>query len=55
VGSRLAERSTAKCLSDPVYRRRISRQFNKCESLHALRRDLHYANEGSIRRRQREQ
>jgi TnpA family transposase len=27
-------------LSDEAYRRRISRQLNKGESLHALRRDL---------------
>ncbi|MER7498495.1 Tn3 family transposase [Nonomuraea pusilla] len=32
----------ARYLSDPVYRRKISRQLNKGESLHALRRDLHY-------------
>jgi TnpA family transposase len=32
---------TARYLSDPVYRRKISRQLNKGESLHALRRDLH--------------
>ncbi len=35
-------------LSDPAYRRMISRQLNKGESLHALRRDLHYANQGTI-------
>ena len=39
----------AKYLSDPVHRRKISRQLNKGESLHALRRDLHYANQGSVR------
>jgi TnpA family transposase len=39
----------ARYLSDPVYRRKISRQLNKGESLHALRRDLHYANHGTIR------
>lgn len=39
---------TARYLSDPVYRRRISRQLNKDESLHALRRDLHYAQQGTI-------
>ncbi len=38
----------AKYLSDPQYRRKISRQLNKGESLHALRRDLHYANQGII-------
>lgn len=39
---------TARYLSDPVYRRKISRQLNKGESLHALRRDLHYAQQGTI-------
>jgi hypothetical protein len=39
---------SARYLSDPVYRRKISRQLNKGESLHALRRDLHYANQGTI-------
>jgi Tn3 transposase DDE domain len=35
-----------------VYRRKISRQLNKGESLHALRRDLHYAQQGTITRPQ---
>lgn len=39
---------TAKYLSDPVYRRKVSRQLNKGESLHALRRDLHHAQQGTI-------
>jgi hypothetical protein len=38
----------ARYLSDPVYRRKISRQLNKGEGLHALRRDLHYAQQGTI-------
>ena len=38
----------AKYLSDPAYRRKIARQLNKGESLHALRRDLHYAQQGTI-------
>ncbi|MBE1582700.1 Ribonuclease G/E [Nonomuraea angiospora] len=38
----------ARYLSDPVYRRKISRQLNKGEPLHALRRDLHYAQHGTI-------
>ncbi|WSG60585.1 transposase [Nocardia sp. NBC_01730] len=38
-------------MSDPDYRRRIARQLNKGESLHALRRDLLYAHEGMIRAR----
>jgi len=41
----------AKYLSDPDYRRKIARQLNKGESLHALRRDLLYAHEGMIRAR----
>ena len=41
---------TAKYLSDPAYRRRISRRLNKGESLHALRRDLRYAQQGAITR-----
>lgn len=42
---------TAHYLTDPVYRRRITRQLNKGESLHALKRDLLYAHQGTIRRR----
>ena len=42
----------ARYLSDPVYRRKISRQLNKGESLHALKRDLLYAHEGTVRARQ---
>ncbi|MEU4409076.1 Tn3 family transposase [Streptosporangium sp. NPDC023963] len=38
----------AKYLSDPAYRRKIARQLNKGESLHALRRDLHYAQQGAV-------
>ena len=38
----------ARYLSDPAYRRKIARQLNKGESLHALRRDLHYAQQGTI-------
>ena len=38
----------AQYLSDPAYRRKIARQLNKGESLHALRRDLHYARQGTI-------
>ena len=38
----------ARYLSDPAYRRKIARQLNKGESLHALRRDLHYAQHGTI-------
>jgi hypothetical protein len=37
----------AQYLSDPAYRRKIARQLNKGESLHALRRDLHYAQQGT--------
>jgi Tn3 transposase DDE domain len=45
----------ARYLSDPAYRRKISRQLNKGESLHALKRDLLYAHEGTIRARHLEQ
>jgi TnpA family transposase len=38
----------ARYLSDPAYRRKIGRQLNKGESLHALRRDLHYAHQGTV-------
>ncbi|ETD30843.1 transposase [Williamsia sp. D3] len=41
----------ARYLSDPDYRRKIARQLNKGESLHALRRDLLYAHEGTVRAR----
>jgi Tn3 transposase DDE domain len=37
--------------SDPVYRRKITWQLNKGESLRALRRDLHCARQGTIVRR----
>lgn len=45
----------AKYLSDEGYRRKIARQLNKGESLHSLRRQLHYAREGKVTRRQPEQ
>jgi TnpA family transposase len=45
----------ARYLSDPQYRRKISRQLNKGESLHALKRDLLCAHEGTIRARHLEQ
>ncbi|MFC9975592.1 Tn3 family transposase [Spirillospora sp. NPDC127200] len=38
----------AKYLSDPAHRRKIARQPNKGESLHALHRDLHYAHQGTV-------
>ena len=41
----------AQYLSDAAYRRKISRQLNKGESLHALKRDLLYAHEGTVRAR----
>ena len=41
----------ARYLSREDYRRRISRQLNKGESIHALRRDVFYAHEGASRRR----
>ncbi|MFE5549119.1 Tn3 family transposase [Streptomyces sp. NPDC056534] len=45
----------AKYLSDEGYRRKIARQLNRGESIHSLRRQLHYAREGKITRRQPEQ
>jgi TnpA family transposase len=45
----------ARYLSRPDYRRKISRQLNKGESMHALRRDVFYAHEGAIRRRHPQQ
>jgi len=41
----------ARYLAREDYRRKISRQLNKGESLHALRRDVFYAHEGAVRRR----
>ena len=41
----------ARYLARPDYRRKIGRQLNKGESMHALRRDAFYAHEGAIRRR----
>ncbi len=45
----------ARYLADETYRRRIARQLNKGESLHALRRGLFYAHEGAVRRRHLDQ
>ena len=45
----------ARYLADPAYRRKIARQLNKGESLHALKRDLLYAHEGTVRARHLEQ
>ncbi len=45
----------ARYLADETYRRRITRQLNKGENLHALRRSLAYAGEGALRRRDHEQ
>jgi TnpA family transposase len=42
-------------LEDEAFRRRIGIQLNKGEALHALRRFLFLANEGLIRRRDREE
>ena len=55
-GVRCAAPSTPpRYLADETYRRRISRQLNKGENLHTLRRSLAYASEGAIRRRHHEQ
>ena len=40
----------ARYLAREDYRRRISRQLNKGESMHALRRDVFYAHEGAVHR-----
>jgi TnpA family transposase len=45
----------ARYLSRPDYRRKIGRQLNKGESMHALRRAVFYAHEGAIRRRHLQQ
>ena len=45
----------ARYLADETYRRRIARQLNKGENLHALRRSLAYAGEGALRRHHHEQ
>jgi len=41
----------ARSLPDLAYRRKISRQPNKGESSHALKWDLLYAHEGTVRAR----
>lgn len=46
--------STLRYLSDSQHRRRIHRQLNKGESLHALRRRLFFANLGQLMRRRNE-
>ena len=38
-------------IADEELRRRVRRQLNKGESLHALRRDLFFAHQGHVRRR----
>ncbi len=45
----------ARYLADEAYRRRIGRQLNKGENLHALKRSLAYAGEGALHRRHHEQ
>lgn len=42
-------------LSDTSYQRKISGQLNKGESLHALRRDIHYARLGQVTKHHTEQ
>ncbi|WP_406314704.1 transposase [Streptosporangium sp. NBC_01639] len=53
LGERSPAPGRARYLADETYRRRISRQLNKGENLHALRRSLAYADEGALRRRHR--
>ena len=45
----------ARYLADETYQRRIGRQLNKGENLHALKRSLAYAGEGALRRRHHEE
>ncbi len=45
----------ARYLSREDYRRKISRQLNKGESMHALKRDVFYVNEGAVQRRHLQQ
>ena len=42
-------------IENPGYRRRIHRQLNQGEALHALRRFLFFAHEGKVQRRQADQ
>jgi len=46
--------STLRYLSDSQHRRRVHRQLNKGESLHALRRRLFFANLGQLTRQRNE-
>ncbi len=43
--------SLLRYLHDDAHRRRIHRQLNKGESIHALRKEIFYANRGEIRKR----
>jgi TnpA family transposase len=45
----------AQYLVDESYQRRIARQLNKGENVHALKRHVFYAHEGAVRRRRHEQ
>jgi TnpA family transposase len=45
----------ARYLADETHRRRVTRQLNKGESVHALRRDVFFAHEGHVRHRHLEQ
>jgi len=45
----------ARYLADETYQRRIGRQLNKGENVHALKRSLAYAGEGALRRRHHEE
>ena len=46
---------TLRWIENQDYRRRIHRQLNKGEALHALRRFLFFAHEGKLQRRQADQ
>jgi Tn3 transposase DDE domain len=47
----LLDAGRGRYLVDVAYQRKITRQLNKGETLHALRRDLLFAHDGQLRRR----
>ena len=55
LGSLVKTQFILRWIENPDYRRRIHRQLNKGEALHALRRFLFFAHEGKVQRRQADQ
>ena len=55
LGSLVKIQFILRWIENPDYRRRIHRQLNKGEALHALRRFLFFAHEGKVQRRQADQ